>query len=418
MQKNKRDNTYVAPRILTTGDMYDIAHIDESIERTNQYNQETKQRRGYQRQAVEKSESDRELHLWLMANDKAYRDKHLFSVGPTQSTPPSNQGTISSRSWVPPNNILRYSMPSDGHSADQIVENQMSFIGAATPAVSAVKSMPRAVHAGSKVVKGAEKADKVAKRWLTAQEGGDVISRGKELYGEYINNPTVRNTYNYNLAVKNRVKLNGYDAQDDIIRKGYRQKAYSDPIDIIFGANATSDPMNAAEYHWRVGGGPGIPGSEKIVLNNTYQQYHDLNNLSNIIKHEFMHRGGVGDGRFFKFKTEKLLRDDYMNILSSRYSGKVGVDYFDGFKNELIPNLLEVGGSMGVDLGATYPGVKGVKDFITAANKRFPGKRFVFDVIKLETPRDHKRLWDALSGKWVTTTAAPLLLAPLVNTEE
>lgn len=119
--------------------------------------------------------------------------------------------------------------------------------------------------------------------------------------------------------------------------------------------------------------------------------------------HEGLHHSGYGnfEGGLYDLKAEKLFGID---------------DYLLG--HEAAVNTAELGRMMGLELGQKYPGLQTFKDMITKYNVDGFDKKFIFDKAILNTPRDYKRFWDALTGKYFTTAGAAATGLNLTNTDK
>ena len=56
--------------------------------------------------------------------------------------------------------------------------------------------------------------------------------------------------------------------------------------------------------------------------------------------------------------------------------------------------------ALGLKFGQKYPGWKITKEIVDMFSRSKHPKAFVMKSFKQDTPRDYKRIWDALTGKW------------------
>ena len=67
---------------------------------------------------------------------------------------------------------------------------------------------------------------------------------------------------------------------------------------------------------------------------------------------------------------------------------------------EAAVNTNDVRRALGLEFGQKYPGWKITKEIVDMFSRSKHPKAFVMKSFKQDTPRDYKRIWDALTGKW------------------
>lgn len=110
--------------------------------------------------------------------------------------------------------------------------------------------------------------------------------------------------------------------------------------------------------------------------------------------HEMLHHSMYGDAieQVGDIKAKKLF----------------GSDPYLGDASEAAANTTELGRALGLEIGQKYPGYDKFKpwmDEVVQSNPHY-GKRFVWETAKLDTKRDYKRFWDALTGQYFTIPTA------------
>ena len=130
------------------------------------------------------------------------------------------------------------------------------------------------------------------------------------------------------------------------------------------------------------------------------------------LTHEYLHNARYGDTAIEQLKASKLLkpRKELLKLANESKSSNLLVkDFGDGFHylesaGETSTNIKDIAKILNVNTGDKYPGWQAVKSMID--NYKGDVKRFVFDALKLDTKRDYKRVWDAMTGKYLAAPVA------------
>lgn len=215
----------------------------------------------------------------------------------------------------------------------------------------------------------------------------EIAPIGKQMAVKYINNPIVQKTINNNNKLQTRIfKTNRkpiiYSGEKmeipTIVTAGERIIHHANkPINVSFN----KDLINTGELgkHW----------TDNIVIN----PLQSKNTATNTMFHESLHNSGYGlfDRDIYDLKASKLF----------------GNDPYLSMGHEAAVNSAEVGKALNLTVGQKFPGVNEMKQLLST-NKGFY-KQNVIDAAKLNTTRDYKRLWDAMTGKYfvapIATTA-------------
>ena len=145
-------------------------------------------------------------------------------------------------------------------------------------------------------------------------------------------------------------------------------------------------------------GGNGITGrfrrtkdGDVIELDNSVD---DLREALQTMIHENLHKGRYGEFPIQMKKAEKLID---VNRADKAYPGATEYLLTPG---EAATNANDIRTALGLEFGHKYPGWKVTKEIVDIfSNSRHP-KAFVMKSFKQDTPRDYKRIWDAITGKW------------------
>lgn len=146
-------------------------------------------------------------------------------------------------------------------------------------------------------------------------------------------------------------------------------------------------------------GGNGVTGQfrrtsngDVIEIDNSVDNYADA---VSILTHENLHKGRYGEFPIQMEKAKRLIDPIRARNIHSQAEG-----YLLGIKGEAATNMNDVRTALGLDFGQKYPGWQSVRDMISQFSASSHPKSFVAKSLKQDTPRDYKRIWDALTGKW------------------
>lgn len=126
-----------------------------------------------------------------------------------------------------------------------------------------------------------------------------------------------------------------------------------------------------------------------IEIDNSVDNYADA---VSVLTHENLHKGRYGE---FPIQMEKAKR-----LIDINKAHPIAIKYLLGIKGEAATNMNDVRTALGLDFGQKYPGWQSVRNMISQFSSSSHPKAFITKSLKQDTPRDYKRIWDALTGKW------------------
>ena len=228
----------------------------------------------------------------------------------------------------------------------------------------------------------------------------NAVNKGIQMGRDYINNPIVQSTLEHNRQLYKR--LFGKPQNMIYIDKTGKKVLAKERGELL--NNAVSYPIR---YKF---------GKLPKKVSGEYNRSKDMSgnitiaeNLSPSITkhsafHETLHHGAYGnyDGIIYDLKAEKLFPNN-----SYLQAG-----------HEAAANTAEVGRDMGLALGQKYPGRQVFRDMLDNLLAKPYYKDFVIKDAKLDTNRDYKRFWDALTGKYFTTAGATATGLTLTNNDK
>ena len=205
---------------------------------------------------------------------------------------------------------------------------------------------------------------------------------------DYLNNPTIKETLDKNRRLIERItgkparNMGWFDDKGNFIKANSRDEVVKHFIDRPVNTRITAIPEKGTlgQYHG---------ATQTMDIDPRYSP----SIIENSAFHEALHHGGYGrfDGNLYDLKAEKLFgfNSDYLMI-----------------GDEAMVNSLELGKAMGLKVGQRYPGLKTFKAMVDEfkSTPKFY-KKNVLDAAVLNTPRDYKRLWDALTGQYAIIPA-------------
>lgn len=121
--------------------------------------------------------------------------------------------------------------------------------------------------------------------------------------------------------------------------------------------------------------------------------------IKNIAIHETGHHGNFGSSRIEMEKARRLLKSEReLDALAEKSPALLNVDeHYLRTAGEPYTNTVDLAKDLNISIGEKYPGWVKVKEML---DNYVGDKQFLIDAFKKETPRDYKRVWDALTGKW------------------
>lgn len=146
-----------------------------------------------------------------------------------------------------------------------------------------------------------------------------------------------------------------------------------------------------------------IPEKGRIVthtnnrFNDVIEYSYDIEDYADAVQtavHENLHKGLYGTSPVQNLKSKKLIdskraAEAFPN--EPDYLLKTG---------EAATNTNDVRMAMGINLGDQYPGYLKFKQMLDDFTKANKPNSFVAKSFKQDTPRDYKRIWDALTGRY------------------
>lgn len=114
------------------------------------------------------------------------------------------------------------------------------------------------------------------------------------------------------------------------------------------------------------------------------------------LEHEFGHHAKIGISKIEDLKGEKLLRpyselkNPYNNsIMSKSYEGE---EPYLTMPGEASMNIMDLGKDLGLKIGQPYEGSKKLMQMLNKYSYDKGEKSFVINDLRLNTPRDYKRV--------------------------
>ena len=228
----------------------------------------------------------------------------------------------------------------------------------------------------------------------------NAVNQGIQMGKDYINNPIVQATSEHNRQLFKRLygkpqNMIYIDNTGKKVLAKQRGELLSTSVEEPIKYKFVELPTNDAGTYIR-----SIDGSGNITIKK------GLNNSKTKLTafHETLHHGRYGnfDGIIYDIKAEKIYPNN-----SYLMAG-----------HEAAANTAEVGRDMGLALGQKYPGRQVFKGMLDNLLAKGHYKDFVIKDAKLDTNRDYKRLWDALTGKYFTTAGAAATGLNLTNNDK
>ena len=130
---------------------------------------------------------------------------------------------------------------------------------------------------------------------------------------------------------------------------------------------------------------------DRIELDNSVGDYKTA---EEIFTHENLHKGRYGETRMQMLRVNKLIDEARAAEALPQMP-----EYLLG-AGEAAVNTNDVRRALGLEFGQKYPGWKITKEIVDMFSRSKHPKAFVMKSFKQDTPRDYKRIWDALTGKW------------------
>lgn len=227
---------------------------------------------------------------------------------------------------------------------------------------------------------------------LSQAEAEKINQEGYNNAIKVLSNPTVVETANRNAALTER--LVNHKLQYETAPGKYDEFKNTSAVSLyrMLEAFPTSKVVRADL------GGKGVTGryrkvngEDVIELDNSVSDYQEA---LQIMTHENLHKGRYGEFPIQIKKAEKLIDADRAN---NAYPGAAEYLLTSG---EAATNANDIRMALGLKFGQKYPGWKITKEIVDMFSRSKHPKAFVMKSFKQDTPRDYKRIWDALTGKW------------------
>lgn len=289
-------------------------------------------------------------------------------------------------------------------------------------------SMTAAKSAGSKITANAAKrmsiagnVDNVASKKITQIELARDARIAKDEVKSFLNDDIVRETANKNSELAKRISSGNKNMADEL-----KYPFIVDAETSTFRrANSINDLRDAYMYNKASVKFDNLPNGvsanikKQAGINEISLNYSD--NVATVagtegrvraLTHEYLHNARYGDTAIEQLKASKLLksREELLRLANESKSSNLLVkDFGEGLHyletaGETSTNMRDIAKLLNVNTGDKYPGWQGVKNILDSY--KGDEKRFVFDALKLDTKRDYKRVWDAMTGKYLAAPAA------------
>ena len=233
----------------------------------------------------------------------------------------------------------------------------------------------------------------------TISEIDNAVNQGIQMGRDYINHPIVQATSEHNRQLFKRLygkpqNMIYIDNTGKKVLAKQRGELLSTSLEEPIKYKFAELPHDAGTYIRSMDGSGNI----------TIKKGLDNSKTKLTAFHETLHHGRYGnfDGIIYDIKAEKLYPNN-----SYLMAG-----------HEAAANTAEVGRDMGLALGQKYPGRQVFRDMLDKLLARPYYKDFVIKDAKLDTNRDYKRLWDALTGKYFTTAGTAATGLNLTNNDK
>lgn len=280
----------------------------------------------------------------------------------------------------------------------------------ASPAVHRIFPKPQ--------VKASNVSDEMIDPWFAAIEQkyrshDDLMKVGKQAKSaviDYLNNPIIKETAERNTALSHRVNYkmpyiieNGTPRRVNTLQE-LREHNIKRPVTLNFdNTSKNSLATYTSEF-------PTLGEKAKVKVSWDHfgpKNFYPDKKLKNSIEHEVLHHARFGESNIEQLKAEKLFKDRkellHPESTSIKYSGGIGQDAEPYLlsRGEGATNMRDLGKELGFPIGLKYPGkTEGIKILNDLLFKYTGGKQFIVNDLRLNTPRDYKRVWDALTGKY------------------
>ena len=187
-------------------------------------------------------------------------------------------------------------------------------------------------------------------------------------------NPTILNTISNNEQLAERIGLEGIKPS---VKRLIDSKK-SQKLNIKVGDVGKKNIMGSYEA-----------GDNTIYLNQNAVPWIDDKLLQGSGFHEGIHSNFRGIQQIEQLKNSKLFKDNVIPYLDNSVEG--------------IANVYETGKLIGLETGSKYPGYTQFKQLLNDfKNSNNPLSKIV-DQLRLNSKRDYKRAFDAMTGQYYTT---------------
>ena len=205
---------------------------------------------------------------------------------------------------------------------------------------------------------------------------------------EVISNPVVQNTIRKNIETYKRLKPQAVVNENlgEIMQDLSKRKIHPKFTEL--------DDITSGQLVDR--GGETVDGYFNTQPWNALKplQHHEATGF-----HEGLHIGRFGSYPIARDKVNRLYKPN------SEWINKDNASYIlDNISGEGVVNTYEMGKRAGLKIGQSYPGIDKFKEMLQ--NTNFGEKTEFANMLKLDTPRDYKRVWDAMTGKYFVAPIA------------
>ena len=231
-----------------------------------------------------------------------------------------------------------------------------------------------------------------SKKPANIKEAIDISLKGSKSAKEFVNSDAVKNSAKRNIDLYNRINKTNIIPKDYQAQPGLTSKFVDNFDDYINTNSPTGNTSNIGGLYDKV--------NNQVVLNKT--------SVSEPISfHENLHALGYGDRPYNQMKNKYIFDQKKIQGLSETSKNY----YIKG--NEPSVHYAQLGKTWGVNPGDPYPGRQTVENMI--GQNGLSGAPVY---TKLDTNRDYRRFWDAISGKYFSIAPISIIGTQLNNKDK
>lgn len=215
------------------------------------------------------------------------------------------------------------------------------------------------------------------------KEAIQISLKGSRSAKDFVNSDAVKNSAKRNAEIYNRINKTNIPSSDYTSKASLSSKFVDNFDDYV---NTNSPTGNTSTI-----GGLYDEASNQLVFNK--------NSITEPVAfHENLHALGYGNKPYNQMKNKYIFDNEKTKKLSEQAK-----DYYIKGEEPAV-HYATLGNKWGVSPGDSYPGRKIVENMIL--DKGLSGSTVY---TKLNTNRDYRRFWDAISGKYFSITPIPFI---------